>query len=92
MVILSTVLTPTSLDTAPPWSLGTGLLCLFLPITLWCSARKILLKEELCLVYLTSIQMCMNKSLRIVDNLERLFYLGVFLNGSKIHRIFAKPT
>ena len=31
------------------------------------------------------MQICLNKSLLIADNLERLFYYGVFKNDSKTH-------
>ena len=34
------------------------------------------------------IQICINKSLLIAEILERLFYWGVFINGSKMHCMF----
>ena len=66
------------------------IMLIFLPIMLRCSVHKIyLLCSKLCsrirIVLSLYVQICMNKSLLIVDNLESMFYQGVLINDSKIH-------
>ena len=48
---------------------------------------NIMLKNKNCAwsIITIFIQIYMNKSLLIADNIERLFYYSVFINGSKIH-------
>ena len=72
------------------------IMLIFLPILLciWCTAHKIYLlcsriRIALSLFSLSMLKICVNKSLLIADNLERLFYYGVFINGSKIHRVLS---
>ena len=51
-------------------------------IYLLCSRRIVLMLISWLAI---CIQICMNKLLFTADNVERLFYQGVFMNSSKIH-------